>query len=225
MSNPESFVDEVSEAVRRDKLYATFRRYGWIGLVLVLGVVGGAAWNEWQKSQADARAQAFGDSLLAAIESPDATARAKALAAVPADGSQLAVQKLLAATDVEGDKAGAVAALEALAADMTQPETYRELAVLKSVLLQPELALADRRAKLEPLANLGRPFNLLAREQLALLLVEEGKTTEAIAALTELTQVTDAPGGLRQRAGAMVVALGGVLDEPAPAELEEGAGE
>jgi hypothetical protein len=225
LSNPESFVDEVSEAVRRDKLYASFRRYGWIGLAVVLAIVGGAAWNEWQKSQADSRAQAFGDAVLTAIATPDAAARAKALAAVPADGSQQAVQKLLAATDVEGDRAAAVAALDALAGDASQPQTYRDLAALKSTLLQPELALADRRAKLEPLAVIGRPFSLLAREQLALLLAEEGKSDEAIAALTELTQVTDAPGGLRQRAGAMVVALGGVLDEPAPAELQEGASE
>ncbi|MFD1808819.1 hypothetical protein ACFSHQ_13850 [Gemmobacter lanyuensis] len=40
MSNPESFIDEVTEEVRRDKLFATFRKYGWIGILAVLGIVG-----------------------------------------------------------------------------------------------------------------------------------------------------------------------------------------
>ncbi|MBC7675342.1 MAG: hypothetical protein H7173_04675, partial [Rhodoferax sp.] len=48
MSNNESFIDEVTEEVRRDKLFAMFRRYGWIGVLLVVGIVGGAAWTEWQ---------------------------------------------------------------------------------------------------------------------------------------------------------------------------------
>lgn len=213
MSNPESFVDEVSEAVRRDKLFATFRRYGWVGVALVAAIVGGAAWNEWQKSQVEARAQAFGDALLAAVEAPDTAARAKALAEVPAQGAQLAVQKMLAATDTEGDRAAAVAALDALAADMSQPDAYRDLAALKALLLQPELPVADRRARLEPLAALGRPFALLAQEQAALLLVEEGKTDEAIAVFKDLMATADAPSGLRQRVGAVVVALGGSLEE------------
>ena len=48
MSNNESFIDEVTEEVRRDRLFAMFRKYGWIGVVLVLGVVGGAAYTDWQ---------------------------------------------------------------------------------------------------------------------------------------------------------------------------------
>ena len=52
MSNPDSFVDEVTDAVRRDRLFAAFRKYGWIGVVLVVLIVGGAAYNEWQKAQA-----------------------------------------------------------------------------------------------------------------------------------------------------------------------------
>ena len=55
MSNPDSFIDEVTEAVRRDRLFAMFRKYGWIGAVLVLGVVGGSAWIEWSKARAMAR--------------------------------------------------------------------------------------------------------------------------------------------------------------------------
>ena len=48
VSNPDSFIDEVTEEVRRDKLFAFFRRYGWIGVVLALLIVGGAAYSEWQ---------------------------------------------------------------------------------------------------------------------------------------------------------------------------------
>lgn len=50
MSNPDSFIDEVTDEVRRDRLFATFRKYGWIGGLLVALIVGGAAYNEWQSS-------------------------------------------------------------------------------------------------------------------------------------------------------------------------------
>ncbi len=51
MSDTDSFIDEVSEEVRRDRLYATFRRYGWIAILAVLLLVAGATWNEWRKGQ------------------------------------------------------------------------------------------------------------------------------------------------------------------------------
>ena len=86
------------------------------------------------------------------------------------------------------------------------------------------LEVADRRAALDPSAAPGRPFRTLALEQMAYLLVEEGKTDEAISALTALMSDQEAPGGLRSRAEQMVVALGGEVapatepDEAAPAE-------
>ena len=55
MSNPESFIEEVTEEVRRDRLFGLFRKYGWIAVLVILGIVGGSAWNEWQKAQATAR--------------------------------------------------------------------------------------------------------------------------------------------------------------------------
>ena len=51
MSETDSFIEEVTEEVRRDRLFALFRRYGWIVLVLIVLVVGGAAWNEYRKAQ------------------------------------------------------------------------------------------------------------------------------------------------------------------------------
>lgn len=222
MSNPDSFIDEVTEEVRRDKLYALFRKYGWIGVVLVLAVVGGAGWTEWRKAQDAARAEAFGDAVLEALDLGAPAERSAALAGVQTDGEQTAILKLLLASDPVEDRAGALAALEALANDATQPASYRDLAVLRRVVIAgADLPLADRRAALDPIAAPGRPYRTMALEQLAYLLVEEGKTEEAIAQFTALLSDQESPSGVRGRAEQMIVALGG---EVAPATAPQEAG-
>ena len=218
MSNPDSFVDEVTDAVRRDKLFAAFRKYGWIGVLLVVLIVGGAAYNEWQKSSAAARAQAFGDAALGALEQTEAAARGTALAAIAADGDQRAVQALLVAGNLEGDKAASLAALDALIADATVTQVYRDLAVLRRVALAgAEQPIADRRAALQAVAIPGRPFRTLAEEQLAYLLIEEGQTEAALTALTALVQDQESPGAMRRRLGDVITALGGTVPTPADA--------
>ena len=210
MSNPDSFIEEVTEEVRRDRLFAMFRKYGWIAGLLVAGIVGGAAYFEWQKAQATARAQAFGDAMLDAFDLGGTVERAEAIAAVPADGAQVAIRSLMLASDPAEDKATALTALDAVIADATQPEIYRDMAQLRRVLVAgPDLALADRRAALQSISAPGRALRPLAAEQLAYLLIEEGKTEEAIAALSAVMQDNEAPQGLRARAGQVITALGG----------------
>ena len=210
VSNPDSFIQEVTEEVRRDRLYSYFRKYGWIPALIVVAVVAGTAWTEWSKARNAAQAQAFGDAILDALDLGGAADRREALATAPADGPQKAVLALLLASDPVEDRAGALVALEQLAADASQPQSYRDLAVLRRVILAgADLPLAERRAALDPVAAPGRPFRPLALEQLAYLLVEEERTEEAITALRALTQDQQAPAGLRGRAGQMIVALGG----------------
>lgn len=217
MSSPDSFIDEVTEEVRRDRLFAAFRRYGWIGVLIVLGIVGGAGWNEWQKAQALSRAQAFGDGITDALDLGGPDERRAALAALPANGGQVAIRQLLLASDPTQDRPGTLAALDALAADASQPQIYRDLAVLRRVTLAgAEQPVADRRAALEPLTAPGRAFRTLALEQSAYLLIEEARTPEAIAALTALLQDQEAPEGLRRRASQVIVALGGEVPQAAP---------
>lgn len=212
MSNPDNFIDEVTEELRRDRLFAAFRKYGWMGGLAVLLVVGGAAWREYAIAQHDARAEAFGDSLIDALDMGDPLARAQALAEVPATGAQAALKALVQTSDIAADRAAALAALAALEGDASQPQLYRDLATLRRVMLAGrDLALADRRSALEGIAPRG--FGILAREQLAYLLVEEGKSVEAIAALTALIQDQNAPQGLIARASGAIVALGGSLPE------------
>ncbi len=211
MSNPDSFIDEVTEEVRRDRLFAMFRKYGWIGVMAILLIVGSASYVEWQKSRAVARAEAFGDAVLDATDLGQPEERRAAIAAIPADATQKAVEALMLASDPASDKPGSLAALDSLIQDTSQPQLYRDLAQLRRIgVAGADLPLDERRAALTELAVPGRAFRTLAQEQLAYLLVEEKKPDEAIAALGALMQDQEAPSGLRQRAADMITALGGV---------------
>lgn len=212
MSNPDSFIDEVTDELRRDRLFAAFRKYGWIGGLLVVLIVGGAAWREYSIAQHDARAQQFGDALIDALDLGEAALRADALAEVPALAGQVALKTLIQSADQLADRAAAMAALAALESDASQPQLYRDLASLRRVMLAgADLPLPDRRAALEAIAP--RAFGLLAREQLAYLLIEEGQSEAAIAALTALLEAQNAPSGLIARVSQAIVALGGELPE------------
>lgn len=227
MSNPDSFIDEVTEEVRRDRLFAMFRKYGWIGGVLVVAIVGGAAYVEWQKAKAVARAEGFGEAMLDALDVGGTAERRAAMAAVPADGTQAALKSLMLASDPAGDlpqsKAEALAALEALIADASQPEIYRDMAVLRRVMVAgADLPLADRRAALEGISVPGRAFRVMAAEQLAYLMIEEGNTQGALEALGALMQDQEATQGLRARVAQVITALGGDLPEASAAAPDQG---
>ena len=143
--------------------------------------------------------------------------RAAAIAAIPADGGQIALRSLLQATDAaKTDKAAALAALDALTDDQGQPQSFRDLASLRRVMLAgADEPVADRRAALEAISAPGRPFRTLAQEQLAYISIEEGKPEDAITALAALMQDQDAPAGLRARAGQVITALGGTPPQAA----------
>lgn len=214
MSNPDSFIEEVTEEVRRDRLFGLFRKYGWIGVLLVLAIVGGAAWNEWSKSRAEARAEAFGDALIDALDLGSPEERRAALAAIPADGQQGAILNLILASDPKADQPATLAALDAIIADASLPVSYRDLATLRRVLVAGAgMELTDRRSALQAIAAPGRPYRTLAEEQLAYLLIEEGQTEAAITALQALMQDQEASGALKARAGQVVTALGGTPPE------------
>ena len=136
MHNNDSFIDEVTEEVRRDKLFGLMRRYGWIGIALVALIVGGAAFREWQKVSRENASEAFGDAILGAMAIDDPAARLKALDAVSATGARKAVVEMFAAAEALAakDKASALAQLGAITADQSLPEAFRQLADLKSVI-------------------------------------------------------------------------------------------
>lgn len=217
MSDTDSFIDEVTEEVRRDRLFQQFRRYGWIAVLAILLLVGGAAWNEWQKAQARQKAEALGDEILAALEKPDREERASALSAVEvSEGASRAVLEMLAAGEQgTGDAADAANRLLGLADDPAIPQVYRQIAVLKAVSLpENQLPVDDRKARLEGLLPGGGLVRLLAEEQLALLDIETGDVEAALERLNRISDDAEATSGLRRRAAQVIVALDGDNAEP-----------
>ena len=99
MSDTDSFLQEVSEELRRDKLYRNMRKYGWIGLLLVVIIVGGAAYREYQKSQSAERAQLFGTNIIKALnekKSVDRISKLKEIKA-PSDNAKAVLAMLVSA--------------------------------------------------------------------------------------------------------------------------------
>ena len=216
MSDSDSFINEVTEEVRRDQLYRYLRRYGWIAVLCILLLVGGAAWNEYRKAQSTAAAQATGDALLSALAQNDPEFRMAALTEVNAEGAATAVTALIAAASQQeaGDIDAAVSTLQALAVNTDVPAIYNDLAGFKAAMLEPDAT--TRRTSLEAMAQPGAPFALLAQEQLGLADLAAGNTDAALERFTAIAEDAGVTRGLRQRAQTVMVSLGAELPDSAP---------
>lgn len=213
VSNSDSFIDEVSEEVRKDRLFGLLKRYGWIAAAAVFALVGGAAYNEYTKAQARTEAQQLGDAMLSALERPAPGDRAAALDGIETDsaGSAALLSLLTAGQQVEaGDPQAATARLEAVATNPDLAPIYRQIASYKALLASAgTLDVATRRAGFTALAVPGNPLRLLAEEQLALIDLETGDRAAALERLRRIAQDSELTAGLRVRVGQIIAALGG----------------
>lgn len=214
MSQTDSFIDEVNEEVRKDRLFRLARRYGWIvGLVVVL-VVGGAAANEWRKAQSRARSQALGDAMYQALGRDTALSRGSALADLGGADIPGALARLLAAAELaSADASRAGELLEEVAALPDIPSIYRDLAVLKLTMIPDYTLRSDQKLdRLQPLVAPGAPFRMTALEQIALIHAERRETDAALAILTQIGQDAEASPAQRQRVAQLRIALGDTPD-------------
>jgi hypothetical protein len=216
VSNQDSFIAEVTEEVRKDRLYALYRKYGWVVALGVLVLVGGAALNEWRKAAAEAEAEAAGDALLNALDDDTPEGRAAALTALelPEEAGRRAITLLMQAGALAeaDDVPGAIAALAKVAEDAALPARVRDLAVLKGAILSAgESDPVERMARLAAIANPGSPYRLLALEQIALTEIETGEPGKALTTLGRILEDADVTQDLRRRVSQLIVALGGEL--------------
>jgi len=206
----DSFIDEVTEDLRRDRLFAFFRRYGWVALVVILGIVGGAAWHEYSSRQAETRAQAWGDAVLAARQGEDPITALSAIDPAGSAGRKALSEMLAAGAEAEaGLPQKAAERLKAVAADLAGDPVLHDLALLKAVMVAgPSMDAAERDRLLADLSKPGAPFELLALEQKVVALMGADRKEVAITLIGQIQQKDGLSEPLRRRLSEMMITLG-----------------
>ncbi len=167
--------NEVDEEVRRERMKRMWDQYGlYILILVVLFVAGIAGWRGWEYYQ-NQRAAEFGAQFEAASALAEAGKLAEAekdFARISADGNRgyRVLARLREAEAVSSrDRTAAVSQFDAIAADTSFDQRFRDLAAIRSGLLLVDTAsLQDMEKRLEAVAATGRPFRHTARELLAL---------------------------------------------------------
>ena len=212
MSETDSFIDEVTEEVRRDRLFGLMRRYGWIAVLVVLLVVGGAAYREYSRASEQAAAQALGDALLAALDNEDTAARSAALGKVQSNSDEAAAIVTILQAGIlaeEGKNADILKLLQPIVDNQNLNQDYRDLAHFKQLLhADGVLDVTQRTEGFQVLAEPGKPLRVLAEEQLALLELQAGNQDAAVHRLTALLEDADLTQNLQQRTRQLLIALG-----------------
>lgn len=209
MAETDSFIDEVTEQVRRDRLFKVYKKYGWILVLLVVGIVGGAAYNEYAKAKRIAAGEAAGRAFAAATADSDPAAL-QDLVAAGGDVAVVAQLQQAALFVANNDRGAALTILNTLASDANLAPAYRDLALLKLVIMDgANMSAGDLDAALGSLTLPGAPYRMLALEQSALRYMRDGDTAAALRELEQIVNASDASEGLRRRAQELTIALGG----------------
>ena len=180
MTEKDSFIDEVTEEVRRDKLYLFFRRYGWILFIFAFLIVGTIGWVEFTKNKNVLKAQKLGDAISNAqkIAKNGDLAALDLLANGKKPGSIIPMFMNAYFLEEKNKYVEAFAQYKRIFEDDEIATLYRELAKLKGYFL---LDYNDEKAVtlLNELISPDGIFSLLALEQRAFLNISANRLEEA----------------------------------------------
>jgi len=217
----ESFLREVDENLRRDRMRDFAQRYGkWLIAAVVLFLAAIAGWLYWQdRQQQQAAAQS---EQLSAIFTDigsgrlnNAKPRLQALEGAGSDVVRASALLTQAAVALEtNDRSTALAKYKALAQAGT-PEPYQQLGLVRATALEfdaikPEEVIA----RLQPLAKRGEPWFGAAGELTAMAYLKQGQKQPAARMFAAIAADPTAPETLRSRAPQIAGTLG--VDATAP---------
>lgn len=211
MSDSDSFIDEVTEELKRDRMFRLWKRYGVFVIGAIVLIVVGAAGKSWWDAEQEEAAREAASKLVAAakIEAPEA--RAAAFAELVGEDKAALVARFRAAEAFAeaGSVDRAVSELAAIRSDEELDPLYRDLAALKAAQIQyPTRSPDETIAALDPLAAEGAPYRLLALEIRAAAHLAKGDAAAARADLNLIAEDPFATNELRQRVAQFLALLG-----------------
>ncbi len=211
----DSFLREVNEEIRRDRLMKLWQRFGTLIIASVVLLFVGVAAYQWNKSRQIALEQSTGASFEAAsrLAAEQKTEDAlKAFEAIVKDGpagyGALARLRIAAEHAKAGRTAEALASYEALSADTGVDELLRDFAALQAAMLRLDQAdWTEMKNRLTPLIDEKRPWRAQAREVLGLAALKAGQSEEATKLFEQILGDRAASAGLARRAQEMLAVL------------------
>ncbi len=208
--------DEVEDELRRDRAERLWKKY-WpaIASIAAIVVIGVSGWRYYDYAEAQ-KSAAAGARFEAALQlakdgkTDEADAALRAIAKDAPTGYRMLASFREAAELAGKDKAAAVKAYDAMAADQSLQPIYRDLAKLRAAFLLVDTApTADMVARLEPLTMAGQPWRNAARELIGLSAYRTGDRALAEKHFSSIQIDADAPEGVRRRADFMLALLAG----------------
>jgi len=172
----DSFIREVNEELRSDRMRDAWRRYGKVliaaAVILVIGTAGWRGYEYWQSREAAKSGDVF-LTALNQIEAGNLEAAEQTLAQLEQEGhgSYPVLAQLRAATLLSeaGDTAAAISAFSSIGKDRSVPEAIRDAAKLRAGWLLVDTGTYEQvSAEVEELSSDGNPFRFSAREILGL---------------------------------------------------------
>ena len=220
----ETFLREVDEELRKDRVNQFVTRYGWLivgGIVLLLAAIAGWIW--WQARSEEQNA-ARGEALLEALDSMENNNRAAALPKINeiveggSEGYRAAALFARASAEIEaGNNEAAIATLRSIAGNEDFAEPYRHAALVRQTAL--EFDSLQPRAVIQRLRALARPGNAWfgsAGEMVAVAQLKMGRPDLAGPIFARIARDENVPPTIRSRAVQMAGSLGiNATEEPA----------
>jgi hypothetical protein len=199
VSENESFIDEVTEEVRRDKLYLLLKRYGWVPVIVIITVILTSIFIEIRNNAKVIEAENLGD-LLASSLSGDTEVKAILSNDISSTPKSL-IALLLEAKILENklEYQTAIAAYETVLSREEIPTSLRDFVKFKLVLLVKDDPIGVKKL-IGDLINPDGSFYLLGLEQKVLIEIGEKRWNEAIANLNLILADPDVSQGMISRA-------------------------
>lgn len=209
MSETDSFIQEVTDEVRQDRMFRLWKKYGPYAIAGVVAVVAVSAGLNWMKHREVQKARETGGAFLATdIASVDD--QETLLGSVDGPAAVVARLRLAAAKATAGDVEGAVAMYREVAGGPGLDPAYADLAGLQAVRVgAATMDPAEAIAELEPLTAEGAPYRLMALELRAAIRLNSGDVEGAHADLNAIILDPAATRASSERAVALLLSSGG----------------
>ncbi|HEV2865837.1 MAG TPA: tetratricopeptide repeat protein [Allosphingosinicella sp.] len=212
----ETFVREVDEELRRERVNTIIARYGWAilaAILLILAAIGGFIW--WKNHKQEQAAQQ-GEALLEAIDSMEsgnrnaANAKIDRLASSEVEGYRAAALFARATAQSEANNnAAAIATLRSIASNGDFAEPYRQAALIRQTelefdRLQPQQVIR----RLSPLTRPGSAWLGTAGEMVGIAHLRMRRPDLAGPLFARIGRDETVPPSIRTRAIQMAGSLG-----------------